>query len=194
MISSVHGTISGVYDDYLVVEVGGIGLKIAATKATCKQAKMGDRIFLYTHLVVREDLLALYGFESLEERDLYAMFLGVSGIGPKTAMSILSTLNPDSIRRAILENQVDVLSRVPGIGKKSAAKILLQLQGKIPADMLKQGVVVSGDVDTRVFEALTSLGYSVVEAQSALQSIPKDASCEVEERLKLALKYFSTPD
>lgn len=194
MISSVHGTISGIYEDFLIVDVGGIGLKIAATKTTCKQAKMGDRIFLYTHLVVREDLLALYGFESMEERDLYSMFLGVSGIGPKTGMSIISTLNPDTIRRAILENQVDVFSRVPGIGKKSAAKILLQLQGKIPADMLQQGVVVSGDVDTRVFEALTSLGYSVVEAQSALQSIPKDASCEVEERLKLALKYFSTPD
>jgi Holliday junction DNA helicase RuvA len=194
MISSVHGTISGVYEDFLIVDVGGIGLKIQATKSTCKQAKMGDRIFLYTHLVVREDLLALYGFESMEERDLYSMMLGVSGIGPKTGMSIISTLNPDTIRRAILENQVDVFSRVPGIGKKSAARILLQLQGKIPADMLQQGVTVSGDVDTRVFEALTSLGYSVVEAQSALQSIPKDASCEVEERLKLALKYFSTPD
>jgi Holliday junction DNA helicase RuvA len=194
MISSVHGTISGVYEDFLIVDVGGIGLKIQATKSTCKQAKMGDRIFLYTHLVVREDLLALYGFESMEERDLYSMMLGVSGIGPKTGMSIISTLNPDTIRRAILENQVDVFSRVPGIGKKSAARILLQLQGKIPADMLQQGVTVSGDVDNRVFEALTSLGYSVVEAQSALQSIPKDASCEVEERLKLALKYFSTPD
>ncbi len=193
MISSVHGSISGVYDDFLIVEVGGVGLRIQATKSTCKQAKMGDKIFLYTHLVVREDLLALYGFESMEERDLYSMFLGVSGIGPKTGMSIVSTLNPDTIRRAILENQVDVFSRVPGIGKKSAAKILLQLQGKIPADVLQQGGLVSGDVDTRVFEALTSLGYSVVEAQSALQSIPKDASCEVEERLRLALKYFSTP-
>jgi holliday junction DNA helicase RuvA len=194
MISSVHGTISSINDDFLIVEVGGIGLKIQATKNTCKQAKMGDRIFLYTYLVVREDLLALYGFESMEERELYSMFLGVSGIGPKTGMSIISTLNPDTIRRAIVENQVDVLSRVPGIGKKSAAKILLQLQGKIPADMLDQGVILSRDVDTRVFEALTSLGYSVVEAQSALQSIPKDASCEVEDRLKLALKYFSTPD
>ena len=193
MISSVHGSISGVYDDFLIVEVGGVGLKIQATKSTCKQAKMGDKIFLYTHLVVREDLLALYGFESMEERDLYSMFLGVSGIGPRTSMSIISTLNPDTIRRAILENQVDVFSRVPGIGKKSAAKILLQLQGKIPADVLQQGGLVSGDVDTRVFEALTSLGYSVVEAQSALRSIPKEASCEVEERLRLALKYFSTP-
>jgi len=193
MISSVHGSISSVDEDFLIVEVGGIGLEIQATKATCKQTKMGDRIFLYTHLVVREDLLALYGFESMEERDLYSMFLGVSGIGPKTGMSIISTLNPDTIRRAILENQVDVFSRVPGIGKKSAAKILLQLQGKIPADMLQQVTLVSGDVDTRVFEALTSLGYSVMEAQSALQSIPKDASCEVEERLKLALRYFSTP-
>ena len=193
MISSVHGSISGVYDDFLIVEVGGIGVKINATKATCKQAKTGERIFLYTHLVVREDLLALYGFESTEERDLYSMLLGVSGIGPKTAMSILSTLNPDSIRRAIFENQVDVFSRVPGIGKKSAAKILLQLQGKIPSDALQQGAQVSGDVDTRVFEALTSLGYSVVEAQSALQSIPKETSCEIEERLKQALKYFSSP-
>jgi Holliday junction DNA helicase RuvA len=193
MISSVHGSISGVYDDFLIVEVGGIGLKINATKATCKQAKAGERIFLYTHLVVREDLLALYGFESTEERDLYSMLLGVSGIGPKTAMSILSTLNPDSIRRAILENQVDVFIRVPGIGKKSAAKILLQLQGKIPSDALQQGTQVSGDVDTRVFEALTSLGYSVVEAQSALQSIPKETPCEIEERLKQALKYFSSP-
>jgi len=193
MISSVHGSIAGVSEDFLIVEVGGIGLKIAATKAACKEARMGERIFLYTHLVVREDLLALYGFESMEERDLFAMFLGVSGIGPKTGMSIISTLNPDTIRRAILENQVDVFSRVPGIGKKSAAKILLQLQGKIPADLLQQDALVSADVDTRVFEALTSLGYSVVEAQSALQSIPKDGSCEVEERLKLALKYFSTP-
>lgn len=193
MISSVHGSISGIYDDFLIVEVGGIGLKIQASKVTCKQAKMGDRILLYTHLVVREDLLALYGFESIEERDLYSMLLGVSGIGPKTSMSIISTLNPDTIRRAILENQVDVFSRVPGIGKKSAAKILIQLQGKIPADALQEGALGSGDVDSRVFEALTSLGYSVVEAQSALQSIPKDTSCEVEERLKQALRYFSSP-
>ena len=193
MISNVHGTISFIEDDALVVEIGGIGLKIHATKSTCKQAKTGERIYLYTHLVVREEILALYGFESQEERDLFSMFLGVSGIGPKTGLSILSTLNPDSIRKAILEGQVEILSRVPGIGKKTAAKVLLQLQGKIPVDSILGGNLVSSDVDTRVFEALTSLGYSVVEAQSALQSIPKDTACEVEERLKLALKYFSSP-
>jgi Holliday junction DNA helicase RuvA len=193
MISSVHGTITEITNDYVVIEVGGMGLKIHATKTTCKQVKMGDRILLYTYLVVREDLLSLYGFESNEERDLYSMFLGVSGIGPKTSMSIISTLHPDTIRRAILENQVDVFSRVPGIGKKSAAKILLQLQGKIPAEAFSQGGPISGDVDTRVFEALASLGYSVVEAQSAIQSIPKDTPCEVEERLMQALKYFSSP-
>jgi Holliday junction DNA helicase RuvA len=118
------------------------------------------------------------------------MLLGVDGVGPKVALSVLSTMTLDAIQRAIFADEAELLSRVPGVGKKTAQKMALHLKDKLkPLDGLKQ-VALMSDADSEVLAALTALGYSVVEAQSAIQSIPKDASKDAEERLRIALQYF----
>ena len=189
MIAALQGEIWSLAEDSLVVKVGGLGLKVFAPAPLLKQAHSGDPIMLHTYLVVREDALTLFGFESESERDFFILLLGVNGVGPRIALSILSTLTLDAIRRAVLSEQADVFSRVPGVGKKNAQKILLHLQGKV-GDAGLGGVVAFEDVDGSVIEALTALGYSVVEAQTALQSLPKDAPRDTESRLRLALQYF----
>jgi holliday junction DNA helicase RuvA len=191
MIASLHGEISGVSNDSLVVRVGGIGLRVFVPSQVRNQSRIGDHIGLHTYLVVREDALTLYGFESEAERDFFILLLGVNGVGPRIALSILSTLTIDAIRRAVLSEQAEIFSRVPGVGKKNAQKILLHLQGKVGGELSFEGTQVL-DVDTEVLEALTGLGYSVVEAQAALQSLGKDAPKDVESRLRLALQFFSS--
>jgi Holliday junction DNA helicase RuvA len=145
----------------------------------------------HTHLVVREDHLSLYGFETIEERDLFAHLISVAGVGPKTALASLSTLTPETVRRAITGDQPEIFTRVPGIGKKTAQKIILDLQGKIEPLEPLQAAARMDDVDVEVMEALTALGYSVVEAQAALQSLSKDDSGDAETRLRKALQYFT---
>ena len=173
------------------MRVGGVGFKVFVTAAALQQARPGDPLMLHTHLVVREDSLTLYGFESESERNFFILLLGVNGVGPRTALAILSTLTVDTIRRAVLSEQADIFSRVPGVGKRNAQKILLGLQGKVSGD-LAGGVMPFEDADTGVIEALTGLGYSVVEAQTALQSLGKDAPKDMESRIRLALQYFSS--
>lgn len=190
MIASIRGEILAAGDQYLIVAVGGIGLQIHVPLLLSKKAKIGDEIFLFTSLIVREDSLSLYGFEEDQEKTYFELFLGVNGIGPRTALAAVSTLSVDLIRRAVIGEQADVFSRIPGVGKKGAQKILLHLQGKIDGDSI-MGAIHVQDVDMEVLDALTGLGYSVVEAQSALQSIPRDAPQDVEERLRMALSYFA---
>jgi len=191
MIAYLEGHVMGAGEDHLVIRLGGLGLRIFVPLALRTQAGPGAHVALHTHLVVREDLLALYGFETAAERDLFVLLLGANGVGPRTALTMLSVLSVDAIRRAVLSEQSEIFARVPGVGKKTAQKILLHLQGKISGDGLAE-VSGLGDVDAEVLEALTSLGYSVVEAQAALQSIPRDAAKDVEERLRLALQYFNS--
>ena len=190
MISTVNGKVIGVGEDNLVIEVGGLGFRVNVPAEVHGKARLSDEIFLHTYLVVREDLLALYGFEKEEERDFFILLLGVSGIGPRTSLAIVSTLSVDAIRRAVINEQAEVFARVSGVGKKTGQKILIYLQGKVGKEAPFGAIPVS-DVDTEVIDALTSLGYSVVEAQAALQSIPKSAPQDVESRLRLALQFFS---
>lgn len=190
MIATLRGEVSQIEDNALVVEVGGVGLRVFVPAPARTNAKAGEIIFLFTHLVVREDALTLYGFESQADRDLFNTLLGVDGVGPKVALSVLSTLTLDSIQRAIFADESDLLGKVPGVGKKTAQKIALHLKDKLkPADALAR-VAALADYDSEVLAALTALGYSVVEAQAAIQSIPKDAPKDTEERLRLALGYF----
>lgn len=198
MIAIVEGEVIGMGDHYVIVRTGGaagsgIGLQVNAPAALCARVRMMEHILLYTHLIVREDLLALYGFETEQEREYFILLLGVNGVGPRLALSVLSTLSVDAIRRAIASEQSEVFARVPGVGKRTAQKILLHLQDKVKAvDEYGLGIQAFGNADESVLEALTALGYSVVEAQSAIQSIPRDApQDDVEERLRLALQYFS---
>jgi Holliday junction DNA helicase RuvA len=191
MIATLRGEISQVEDHALIVEVGGVGLRVFVPAPLLGRARAGETVFLFTHLVVREDSLALYGFEAQADRDLFTLLLSVDGVGPKVALSVLSTLSLDAVQRAVFAEENELLSRVPGVGKKTAQKIVLYLHDRLkPSDTLAKVAALS-DVDSEVLAALTALGYSVVEAQTALQSLPKDAPQEAEERLRLALGYFS---
>lgn len=190
MIATLRGEISQVEDNALVVEVGGVGLRVFVPAPLRGRMKAGEAILLYTHLVVREDALTLYGFESQGDRELFNILLGVDGVGPKVALSVLSTMTLDAVQRAVFTDEAELLSRVPGVGKKTAQKMALHLKDKLkPTDALAK-VASMSDKDSEVLAALTALGYSVVEAQTAIQSIAKDAPDDVEERLRLALQYF----
>ena len=191
MIATLRGEISQIEETALILEVGGVGLRVFVPAPVRTRAKVGEAAFLFTHLVVREDALPLYGFESQADRELYTILLGVHGVGPKVALSVLSTLTLDAIQRAVFAEEGEILSRVPGVGKKTAQKMAIHLKDKLrPSDALA-GVAAMADYDSEVLAALTALGYSVVEAQSAIQSLPKDAPKDVEERLRTALQYFT---
>lgn len=191
MIASLSGRVLEKLADSIVVDVGGVGFQVFVPSAVREQVQPGEAIKLSTSLIVRQELLALYGFENRESRQYFSLLLTVEGVGPKLALAILSTLSPDAIRRAIFHEQAEVFTRVSGVGKKTAQKILLQLQDKIPAEAGMERVAQISEVDTEVLGALTSLGYSVVEAQAALQSIPSSAPQDVAERLRLALQFFA---
>jgi holliday junction DNA helicase RuvA len=191
MIASINGPISYIGEDHLVITVGGLGLKVYIQKNLIPNTRIRQMVTFWTHLVVREDLLAIYGFETNEQKDIFVMLLGVSGIGPKSAMSIVSNISIDQIRKAVLNNQPELLSTVPGVGNKTAQKIVLFLHGKISTADTLGSVFYNSEADTEVLQALTALGYSVLEAQSALQSIPKDASMDVGERIKISLQFLS---
>jgi holliday junction DNA helicase RuvA len=190
MIATLRGQISHIEDNAFIIEVGGVGLRVFVPAPLRTRSKAGEVIFLFTHLQVREDALTLYGFESNADKDLFHTLLGVDGVGPKVALSVLSTLTLDAIQRAIFSDDGELLSKVPGVGKKTAQKMALHLKDKLkPTDALsKLGALA--DYDSEVLAALTALGYSVVEAQAAIQSLPKDAPTDVEERLRLTLQYF----
>jgi Holliday junction DNA helicase RuvA len=191
MIATLRGEIIQVEEHAFIVEVGGVGLRVLVPAPLRARMKVGEGISLYTHMVVREDALLLYGFESQSERELFTLLLGVDGVGPKVSLAVLSTLSLDTIQHAVLAEQSEVLGRVPGVGKKTAQKIVLYLHDRLrPSDALSKLAALS-DKDGEVLAALTALGYSVVEAQTAIQSLPKDSPDDVEQRLRLALQHFS---
>jgi len=190
VIASLSGRILEIDSNSLIIEVGGVGVEVFVPAPLKDMYQSGDRIFLNTNLIVREDSLTLYGFETKDEKELFTLLLGVNGVGPRLALAILSMLRVDEIRNAILMSQTDILFQVPGIGKKTAQKIILQLQDRIPSEYIIEPLSVTAEVDAEVLAALTALGYSIVEAQTALQAIPRDAPEDLESRLKLALQYF----
>jgi Holliday junction DNA helicase RuvA len=143
--------------------------------------------------MVREDALTLYGFSSEEQRALFELLLTVQGVGPRLALSVLSSLSLDVLRHAVAQEQAEVLDRVPGVGRKTAEKIVFALKDKLRDEFAVPGMAAVTDIDTEVIGALTSLGYSVVEAQAAVQAIPKGEGKAVEDRVRLALQYFNTP-
>jgi len=192
MIATLRGEVTQIEDSSLIIEIGGVGLRVLAPAPLRGRLKVGEIVFLYTHLAVREDALTLYGFESQADRELFNLLLGVDGVGPKVALSVLSTMTVEAVQRAVFADEAELLSRVPGVGKKTAQKMALHLKDKLkPIDALA-GVAAMADYDSEVLAALTTLGYSVIEAQSAIQSLPKDAPKDVEERLRVALGYFTS--
>lgn len=191
MIAIVEGRIATRTHDALVVLVGGIGLRVLCPQPALAAARPGEVIRLHTHLVVREDELTLVGFSSEEELDFFEKLLVVSGVGPRLALAVLSAMAPDALRLAIGQEQPDLLARVPGIGKKTAQKIVLELKDKVGAVEVAEGLAALTEADAAVIDALTALGYSIVEAQRAVQALPRDVT-DVEERLRRALASFGS--
>jgi holliday junction DNA helicase RuvA len=191
MIATLRGEISQIEDTSVVIEVGGVGMRVFIPAPLRDKLSPGEVVLLHTHLVVRQDALTLYGFETVNDRQLFLLLLGVDGVGPKVALSVLSTLNLETVQRAVFNDQAEILSRVPGVGKKTAQKIVLHLHDRLKPLGGLEKIAMMSDSDAEVLAALTSLGYSVIEAQTAIQSIPKDAPDDVEERLRLALQHFT---
>ena len=190
MIATLRGEITQIEENAVVIEGSGIGLRVFVPAPLRTRMQVGEATLLYTHLVVREDAWNLYGFETKADRDLFILLLGTDAVGPRTALAVMSGTTMDLIQRAVFGDDPDLLGRVPGVGKKTAQKIVLYLHDRLkPSDALQQ-IAAMSDADSEVLAALTALGYSVVEAQTAIQSIPREAGEGVEERLRLALQQF----
>lgn len=191
MIDVITGQIAAVHNTHVVVMVGGVGLRVLVPKTVFDAIDgRGQTVTLYTHLAVREDDLALYGFVDPDERALFETLLRVSGVGPRLALSVIGTLTVEHLNHAVAHEEPDILTRVPGVGKKLAQKLIFELKDKLAIDHAT-GLTAISDIDTDVLATLTALGYSVVEAQAALQAVPRDAPQDIEERVRLALQYFT---
>jgi Holliday junction DNA helicase RuvA len=191
MIASIQGIILVIGEDFLVVDVSGIGYQVFVTRAQLYHARRGEKVSLFTHLVVREDSLTLYGFKDPIQLELFQELIKVNGVGPRLALETLSTHTPEVIQRAVINKQDAVFSQVSGIGNKTAQKIILSLEDRISVseDLIESPEIVG--LNAEVQEALLALGYSVLEAQAALQTLPEDAPMDLESRLTVALRYFS---
>lgn len=189
MIAILQGTVAARGDDFIVVETGGIGFKVhVPTPILARWGKQGRQVQLFTHLHQRENEMSLYGFETEEELNFFELLLGVSGIGPRLALGIFSATAVDSLRLAIAKGDIEYLTRMPGIGKKTAQRILLDLKGKLEMEELISAAPLT-PLDEEVIGALTSLGYSLSEAREAVASLAEE-EMSLEERLMLALRYF----
>lgn len=193
MIACLSGTVLAVAKDSVILQVGGVGFQVFVPQRLINGlAGPGHEMTLFTHLHVRENELTLYGCESEEELSLLRTLLGVQGIGPKAGIAILSFLPADRLRTALAEEDVTLLARVPGIGRKTAQKLVFELKDKVagalPAGALRPELA---EADSDLLAALTNLGYSVVEAQAAIRALPREP-LPLEERVRLALSYFAS--
>ncbi|MCB9433197.1 MAG: Holliday junction branch migration protein RuvA [Ardenticatenaceae bacterium] len=190
MIASLSGTILKIEAASLIIGVGGVGVRVFVPRNVLENVGgIGRSLRLHTHLMVRETELTLYGFESEDDLQLFEILLSVNGVGPKVALSILGTLSPELLKSAVLREETAVLQRVPGIGKKTAERMMFQLRDKLDLTAATTAVSFVSDIDADVIDLLTGLGYSIVEAQSALQKLPREVG-ELDERLRLALQYL----
>ncbi|MEJ2732295.1 MAG: Holliday junction branch migration protein RuvA [Anaerolineae bacterium] len=193
MIARLTGTVVTLGKDSMVVQVGGLGLAVFVPQTLLDgRVQVGQKVTLFTHLHVRENELALYGCGSEEELAVFRLLLGVSGIGPKVALAILSSLPPDRLQAAIAQEDVVTLARVPGIGPKTAKKLVFDLKDKVEVEVVPgEPQPILSEADADLIAALTTLGYSVAETQEAIRSLPREP-LPLEERVRLALAYFAS--
>ena len=189
MIASLSGTVQKIEAGSLIVAVGGGGVRVYVPRTVLENVGgVGRVIGLHTHLQVRESDLSLFGFESEDDLELFEVLLGVQGVGPKVALAILGALSPEMLKSAIMREETAVLQRVPGIGKKTAERIMFQLRDKLDLGGAAALPLVS-DVDADVIDILTGLGFSIIEAQTALQHVPREVRA-MDERVQGALQHL----
>ncbi len=200
MISYLRGTLAGVEEDKVIVDVGGVGYGVYMSgQAMGRLPAIGSEVKLHTYLNVKEDAMQLYGFLTRDDLSVFKLVIGVNGIGPKGGLGVLSALSPDDLRFAILANDVKAICAAPGIGKKTAEKLILELRDKLKfedalehiASEVTVGVEVNGQIQSEAVQALVALGYGSTEALKAVRKVEADETMEVEDVLKLALKHMS---
>ena len=191
MIASLHGKVEALGSDWAIINVSGIGFQVyMPTTALSTLGTAGKEVQLHTHLNLREDGATLYGFTSAEELGLFQTLIGVSGLGPKLALAMLSAMDVDKLTMAIATGSADLLTGIPGIGKKMADRLILELKEKIGAGWVTTPAIELAQESAEVLAALTALGYSVSEANRAVATLPPSSDLSLEEKIKLALQYF----
>ena len=189
LISSVRGTLEGTGPDWADVAIGGVTLRVSVPAPSVEAlGQIGSPVSLFTSLQVRAESLNLYGFDTPEGRQTFETLIGISGIGPRVALSILSTFRPEALAAAVDSGDVKSFTVVPGVGRKTASRILLELKGKLVLDWNIGSV---STLDSDALDALTALGYSPVEAREALSALPKDGNSATEDKVRMALQQLA---
>lgn len=195
MITSIHGTLEASRIDYALIRVGGFGIRVFAPAPTLNRlSEPGMEVSLHTHFHMREDGIALYGFSTETDRDAFEQMIGVSGVGPKVALALLSVMDAAAFYKAIADEDQQRLGLARGVGKKLAAHIILELKGKLPSLAgltSNQEAPSSGGLHAEALEALIGLGFSTAEAQTALSKVPQDQAMTLEQQVTYALRSFS---
>lgn len=194
MITNIHGILEARKADSAIIRVGGFSLRVFAPALTLNMlGEVGAEVSLHTHFHMREDGIALYGFANEEERDAFEQLIGVSGVGPKVALALLSVMDARTLFRAIAEGDEKRLALVPGVGKRTAERLVLELKRKLPAlaQISPAGVYSSSKMQSEVLEALMGLGFTAAEAQKALAKIPQDQEMTLEQQITYALRSFA---
>ncbi|MFC2008265.1 Holliday junction branch migration protein RuvA [Chloroflexota bacterium] len=191
MIASLRGRLEALGGDWAIVNVGGVGFQVYMPTSTLSTlGTIGEEVKLHTHLHLREDNVTLYGFGSAEELGLFQTLISVSGLGPRLALAMLSAMKVEQLSMAIATGSIDLLMVVPGVGKKMANRLVLELKEKIGAAWIAAPAAQLAQENTDVLAALTALGYSVTEASRAVASLPLSSDLSLEEKIRLALQYF----
>ena len=191
MIASLEGKLESLGGDWAVVNVGGIGFQVFMPTTTLSGlGSIGGNVKLYTHLHLREDNITLYGFASSDELELFKTLINVSGLGPRMALAMLSAMDTEQLVMAIASGNAELLTGIPGIGKKMASRLVLELKDKIGTGLISAPLAELAQDNADVLAALTSLGYSATEATRALASLPREQNLSLEDKIKLTLAYF----
>ena len=206
MISYIKGPLTAIEEDVIVVEAGGVGMGIHVPLSVLDRLPgIGREVTVYTYFQVREDAMSLYGFLNRQDRDMFRQLIGVNGVGPKAALGILSTMTPDDLRMAIVTGDAKAMSRAPGIGPKTAQRLILDLKDKIsmeevlgnlalPCDggaSAALGTASMGEAAKEAVQALVALGYSNMEANKAVKQVEVTETMTAEDVLKASLRYLS---
>src|SRR5437660_5398814 len=195
MITSIHGILEACRADQAIIRVGGFSVRVFAPALTLNGLnENGKEVTLYTHFQVREDGMALYGFAGEEERDAFEHLIAISGLGPKVALALLSVMDARTLYKAIADEDQQKLALAPGVGKRLAARLVLELKGKLPTLAGLSGGpggYTRGKTQSEVLEALMGLGYTAAEAQAALGKIPQDQGLTLEQQITFALRSFA---
>ena len=194
MITGIHGTLETSKADAVILRVGGFSIRVAVPSSTLHRlTEQGMEVSLYTHFHMREDGIALYGFLDEQDRNAFEQLIAVSGVGPKVALALLSVLDAPTLYQAVADEDVQRLGLAPGVGKRLASRLILELKGKLPTLPTAGAVGTSpgNRIQAEVLEALLGLGYSPSEAQAALAKIPQDQEMTLEQQVTFALRSFS---